>query len=739
MSIPVSSNPWGECKTASLLEKADHHHNDDQEKGKFICFAQQSAPIGDDERNGQQLSTAEDDNDDDDDEIDDENDSHGNHRHTESAANHEAKASDVNLSTTIPMTNPLAALPFTMVKKHIVGGGSLARHVGEERIVLFLLVANSEKRPIGKIIFSSMPSSSSSSLSLSSPSSSSPLSLNSSPVSSPEKNKSQIQSDQLTSIQATIHVLEVKKEFRGMDLGGLLVSDALALLHARYFYYHSPTPCDGKYISSPCVDSFHISLVAEEDCRRHNKLVHFYESFGFRSKSKCKELYLHSNDGETYRKISMELTIHRPHVPSTIGSLSYNCHNTTFIPLNLSVLCCHGVPSTLPAATNKFIVAENGNGLVSICTTRGHGPPWGINVEFSRMSDHPPYDGIAVNQRRRFEDNSSMVVNTAAVWILRCALSGNYLASNQLFNESDTSSTRWFWMVDPKHWSLIPTTDTPSHRHHYYMFWKTQTVAYVNSMIQRYQSFALQDLTLRDAIINVAANLPGYFCCANGGVSVQGRESTMLSLRTRCFHTAEICRSMGHPDWMQLVALLYYLGGIVSLLDPEWRTTASDTFNWTIPCRSRIVGCQVSAMMIYPEFHDLNADVHVKLYSTPWGMYRQPNGGLSQTLLSWSGPEYMFRMLQHNEHVCIPDEGLMMLRFAALSDWHRKGCYSALLNEMDVDVQDWVRDFDDILNQAQNISRESIVNMETRTIEELWSSHYGMIAAKYGMNRILHW
>lgn len=50
----------------------------------------------------------------------------------------------------------------------------------------------------------------------------------------------------------------------------------------------------------------HVHLEAEEDTKRHNKLVHWYETMGFTVKPSAKIAFLSNNDHQTFRKVPME-------------------------------------------------------------------------------------------------------------------------------------------------------------------------------------------------------------------------------------------------------------------------------------------------------------------------------------------------------------------------------------------------------------------------------------------------
>jgi inositol oxygenase len=208
------------------------------------------------------------------------------------------------------------------------------------------------------------------------------------------------------------------------------------------------------------------------------------------------------------------------------------------------------------------------------------------------------------------------------------------------------------------------------------------------------------------------------------------------SLRTRCFRTAELFRNAGHPDWVQLIALVYSLAGVVNSIDMVTAVESENDYDWTISSRGRVVGCTPPASVAFGEFRSLNADEQDPRYSSLQGMY-DLHCGFDNVLLAWTGPEYMYYMLKHNE-VNVPDEGLKMLRLASLNDWHTNDAYSQFAKEDDEDMQLFVADFDELIRAARDETRNGN-EMSINDCRGLWKSHYADIATKYGADGNLMW
>lgn len=137
-------------------------------------------------------------------------------------------------------------------------GGPMSKFPGEERILLF---RSDKNGAIAKIIYSSE---------------------------APDEDEHDtvipsMEGQNLPSLiaHAKIHVLDVKAQYRGRDLGGLLFSEAITSLKSLYCNQDDDddTGADGDpaNIQKKKIYDVECSLDAEEDITRHGKLVKFYE------------------------------------------------------------------------------------------------------------------------------------------------------------------------------------------------------------------------------------------------------------------------------------------------------------------------------------------------------------------------------------------------------------------------------------------------------------------------------
>ena len=164
---------------------------------------------------------------------------------------------------------------------------------------------------------------------------------------------------------------------------------------------------------------------------------------------------------------------------------------------------------------------------------------------------------------------------------------------------------------------------------------------------------------------------------------------TELSQIQHLMQTSEAIRADGHPRWFILTGLVHDLGKILCLLDePQW-AVVGDTFP---------VGCAFSSKIVFSEFFAENPDQANPAYATELGIY-QKGIGLDRVELSWGHDEYLYHVLKPY----LPEEGLAMIRYHSCYPIHREAEYSALLNDHDRYLMDWVRKFNpyDLYSKGQ--------------------------------------
>lgn len=176
------------------------------------------------------------------------------------------------------------------------------------------------------------------------------------------------------------------------------------------------------------------------------------------------------------------------------------------------------------------------------------------------------------------------------------------------------------------------------------------------------------------------------------------------------------------------------MGSVVNSINVKTAIESEDDYDWTIPTKSRVVGCASSVDSTFAEFAYLDPDQQDERYNGAVGMYT-PQCGLANVLLIWSGTEYLYHCLKHND-VDLPEEGLAVLRLFPLFDWHSKKLYENLMDEDDREIMPFVRDFDQLRRQAISSLKVELTDAEC---DRLWYSHYERLAAKFGAEGILEW
>ena len=404
---------------------------------------------------------------------------------------------------------------------------------------------------------------------------------------------------------AKIHVVEIKEDFRGYDLGGLLFHEAIS--HLRKLYCEDCNDDLEQLEKENCSDEDKISssswfqhaenpvvvldLDAEEDSRRYNKLLQFYENMGCSIRPQARILHLNNNDAETYRKIPMQMLIRpilrqRRRSSTVVKIQDSTADQTDSPPLRLSSSSLVGKGQFLPV---RIVLASNGRQVnvarisESVTSGKSRQVSWvaidecdnGISFQTtqgSRLYAAPSGTFLAdgpINNlkwdcfklRRVCDIDNSSVTDLKEdegchscpefkeLWTLQ-SCQGSFLCVDKCNNNMlTTADYPIFWTVDEELLTLKCTRDTPMRRNYYHKFWLTQNLDYNRKMREKYLQF--DTLPLMDILeaLDMAKSL-SWLRFHRGG------HTKDLSLRSFLFHCAETARLLGQPDWVQLIALL---------------------------------------------------------------------------------------------------------------------------------------------------------------------------------------
>jgi inositol oxygenase len=154
---------------------------------------------------------------------------------------------------------------------------------------------------------------------------------------------------------------------------------------------------------------------------------------------------------------------------------------------------------------------------------------------------------------------------------------------------------------------------------------------------------------------------------------------TNLSQLEHSLQTAEALLRDGKPRWLVLTGVIHDIGKVLSTYgEPQW-AVVGDTFP---------VGCRFSDSVVFADFFSLNPDSHVPEYQTRLGVYGE-HCGLSQVDMSWGHDEYLFHVVEPY----LPEEALYIVRYHSFYSAHREGAYEYLMDDHDLKMFRWVRDF----------------------------------------------
>lgn len=290
------------------------------------------------------------------------------------------------------------------------------------------------------------------------------------------------------------------------------------------------------------------------------------------------------------------------------------------------------------------------------------------------------------------------------------------------FEDIKTSSAK----ADDEFRVYSEETSLPRVVEHYRDMRRFQTVDFYRRMEQKYD-FENGNYRRLMSIEEAFAELEQYVDASDPDLDLPNKLHLM--------QTAEGVRRAGHPDWMVLVGLLHDMGKIMFLWgngDDGQDGYSPNGKQWALGGDTFVVGCRIpDDGVVFPQFNQLNPDMHDTRYNTPLGMY-EPECGLDQLCFAWGHDEYMFRMLVANDSK-IPQEGLDMIRYHSAYPMHDKGAYRHLLQAKDEQRLDWVRlfnRFDLYTKDGQNDIRNDM--------DVLWP-YYIDLLEKYGLGGKLKW
>lgn len=252
-------------------------------------------------------------------------------------------------------------------------------------------------------------------------------------------------------------------------------------------------------------------------------------------------------------------------------------------------------------------------------------------------------------------------------------------------------------------------------KNHYLKMRTNQTYDYVQKMKKKYLQFD-KPLHLWDALGKLDAL-----------IDVSDPDLDLPNVQ-HLIQSAEAIRADQRPDWMQLVGLIHDLGKVMYLWGSDEDGT-SQAEQWGLVGDVFVVGCELPDTCVYPEFNELNQDMTHHVYGTKYGVYK-PNCGLQNLELAWGHDEYLYQVLKNHKTNSLPEAGMAMIRFHSFYPWHTGQSYSHLLAEEDVQIKEWINDFNtyDLYTKCERVT----------SLDEIMD-HYKPIAEKYLGTDPIYW
>ena len=252
-------------------------------------------------------------------------------------------------------------------------------------------------------------------------------------------------------------------------------------------------------------------------------------------------------------------------------------------------------------------------------------------------------------------------------------------------------------------------------REHYRKMRQNQTLDYVKRMHAKYLTFD-KPMELWKAITEL-----------NKLIDVSDPDLDLPNVQ-HLLQTAEGVRAEGRPDWMQLVGLIHDLGKIMFLWGSDEDGT-SQAEQWGMVGDVFVVGCALPDSCVYPEFNNLNPDMHDERYNNELGIYT-PGCGLDNLHLAWGHDEYLYQVLLNHKDNSLPKEGMVMIRYHSFYPWHTGGSYKQFMGDTDHQYLDWIKDF----NQYDLYTKSP----KTLDLDD-YKEYYSQIAVKYLGNGPIYW
>ncbi|KAF0718505.1 Aste57867_1649 [Aphanomyces stellatus] len=443
---------------------------------------------------------------------------------------------------------------------------------------------------------------------------------------------------------AHIKVIDINSNYRRLGLSKVLFLACMATLKQRNIH--------------------ELVLEAEEDTRRHQKLVGLYEEWGFTVKQNAKILFLY-NDTQSFRKVPMMLSLEaKPFVPLEPTM------NQSFCMISLRTI------------DGMFVVGTE-DGMVD--TTHGASrdvfwqsllldDPFGDEAKGSTICLRSAYgkflcvEPVGTVLADRFVNSTwetfDVLPHPTGGGVALRSFHGNFLGLDPAHGLT-ISPDPVAWDGDSIDLMCNKAHPTPIHVK---ILRKHQTTAFSTTQRKRFAALNHAALPIQDAC---------QALMQLNGESTQVNRSRVLA---HMLYDADLVRRDGHPDWLQLVVFLRGLGMLFLLwTDEESMPLRGISYDqWLDHTSTWVLGRPIPDCIAHPSLNDVSTDK-----TTAY----DPHGGMAQVVMPWTPEEYLHCVLAGND-TSLPSEALDVVRFYSCHVWVDHDQYSDLASPTDADTKD---------------------------------------------------
>ncbi|KAG2527222.1 hypothetical protein JM16_003315 [Phytophthora kernoviae] len=492
---------------------------------------------------------------------------------------------------------------------------------------------------------------------------------------------------------ATAHVksVVVNTEFRGLGL-------------ARVLYLATLNTLEEFQVRE-------LHLEAEEDSKRHGRLVGLYQGWGFMEKPDAKILVLY-NGNECLRKVPMVSMF----------------HPTTFYPIRPTETTWFCMMA-LQTSDGSCLVAEE-DGAIEVSSSHNncmwqtllgpcgevflrsvHGKFLCVEKDGTILADRPLNSTWETFQAVPHHAENAMQ-NVGGI-ALR-SFHGSYLCIDPLEKRVEVSDYPVPW-DGGEIMSLVCNKEDPRPLFVKIMR-KYQTRAFVKKQVAKYGDLEHAEMSVAEAC-KCVMELTGETERADSWVI-----KYMLA-------TADAVKKDGHPDWLQLAVFLRALGMLfLCWTDDDNAVLRSiSAQEWMDRNTTWVVGMPIPSSIEFPELNELNLD-HSSAAKGSESMVDK-HCGLEHVMLPWTSDEYLYRVLSGNK-TTLPTEAFDVVRLWSFNTWHQQNNYEELCAPQDIDTKEWVNSITKVASVGDDVVQQVSVNDSL--------PYYLQLAEKY-FSDILHW